>query len=158
MASYALKQQSWVGVTWPVKPKIFTSCLFIELSDLYRINRWGWMALPTQWTWVWANSRRWWRTGKPGSWGLGAGHDLATENQYRINHYYPLICGLPWWLSGKESACNAGDAVSIAGLGRSPGEGNGYPVQYSWLGNPRDREAWRAKVHGVTRLRHDLSD
>ena len=40
--------------------------------------------------------------------------------------------GLPWWLRGKESTCNAGDLDSIPGLGRSAGEGIGYPLQYSW--------------------------
>ena len=50
--------------------------------------------------------------------------------------------GLPWWLSGVESPCNAGDVGSISGLGRSPGEGNGIPFQYSCLGNPTDRGAW----------------
>ena len=50
---------------------------------------------------------------------------------------------------GKESACNAGDPGSIPGLGRSPGEGNGNPLQYSCLGNPMDRGAWQATVHGV---------
>ena len=54
-----------------------------------------------------------------------------------------------WWLSGKESACQAGDSGSIPGLGRSPGEGNGDPLQYSCLGNPMDRGAWWATVHGV---------
>ena len=52
---------------------------------------------------------------------------------------------------GKESACNAGDPGLIPGLGRSPGEGNGNPFQYSCLGNPIDRGAWRATVHGVTK-------
>ena len=59
--------------------------------------------------------------------------------------------GLPQG-SGKESACNAGDAGgvgSIPALGRSPGEGNGSPLQYSFLGNPMDRGARRATVHGV---------
>ena len=50
--------------------------------------------------------------------------------------------GLPWWLSGKESACNAGDLGLIPGLRRSPGEGHGNPLQYSCLENPMDREAW----------------
>ena len=50
----------------------------------------------------------------------------------------------------KESACNAGDLGSIPELGRSPGEGKGNPLQYSCLGNPMDREAWRAVVHGVS--------
>ena len=56
----------------------------------------------------------------------------------------------------KKSACSAGDPGSIPGLGRSPGEGNGNPLQYSYLENPMDRGAWRATVHGVTRVGHDL--
>ena len=57
--------------------------------------------------------------------------------------------GLPWWLSGKESTCNVGDVGSIPGLRRSPGDGNGHPLQCSCLGNPRDRGAWWATVHGA---------
>jgi len=49
----------------------------------------------------------------------------------------------------KESTCNAGEPGSIPGLGRSPGEGNGNPLQYSCLGNPMDRGALKAIVHGV---------
>ena len=49
---------------------------------------------------------------------------------------------------GKESACNAGNPGSIPELGRSP-EVNGYPLQYSCLGNPMDRAVWQATVHGV---------
>ena len=52
-------------------------------------------------------------------------------------------------------ACSAGDLGSIPGLGRSPGEGNNNPLQYSCLENPMGRGAWRATVHGVTRVRHD---
>ena len=59
--------------------------------------------------------------------------------------------GLPWWLSSKESACNAGNVGLIPGLGRSPGEGSGNPLQYSCLGNPMDREACWAPVHGVVK-------
>ena len=55
--------------------------------------------------------------------------------------------------AGKESACNAGDLGSIPGLGRSPGEGNGYPLQYSGLENSMD-----CIVHGVTKSRTGLSD
>ena len=51
---------------------------------------------------------------------------------------------------GKESACNAGVPDSIPGSGRSPGEGNGNPFQYSCLENPIDRGAWKGTVHGVT--------
>ena len=61
------------------------------------------------------------------------------------------VFGLPWWLSGKESACQAGDAGLILGLERSPREGNGYLLQYSCLGNSMDRGTWRAAVHGVAK-------
>ena len=56
----------------------------------------------------------------------------------------------------KNLSAPAGDAGSIPGSGRSPGEGNCNPLQYSCLGNPMDRGAWWATVHGVTRVRHDL--
>ena len=55
------------------------------------------------------------------------------------------------WHSGKEPACNAADPSSIPGLGRSPGEGNGNPLQCSCLGNPMDRGGWRATVYGVAK-------
>ena len=59
--------------------------------------------------------------------------------------------GLPCSLNGKESACNAGDSGSVPGLGRSSGEGNCNPLQYSCLENPMHREAWRATDHGVAK-------
>ena len=55
----------------------------------------------------------------------------------------------------KASAWNAEDLGSIPVSGRSPGEGNGNPLQYSCLENLMDRGAWRATVHGVARVRHD---
>ena len=58
----------------------------------------------------------------------------------------------PGDLDCKESACHIGDAGSIPGLGRSPGGGSGDPLQYSCVGNPVDRGAWRATVHGVTKI------
>jgi len=57
----------------------------------------------------------------------------------------------------QEAACNIGDLGSVSGLGRSPGEGNGNPLQYSCLGNPTDRGSWRAIVHGLARVGHDLA-
>ena len=57
--------------------------------------------------------------------------------------------GFPGDSDGKESACSAGDPGLVPGLGRSPGEGNGNPLQYSCLENPMDRGAWQATVHGV---------
>ena len=59
--------------------------------------------------------------------------------------------GFPRSSVGKESACYVGDPGSIPGSGRSPGEGNGKPLQYSCLGNPMDRAAWQATVHEVTK-------
>ena len=64
------------------------------------------------------------------------------------------MLGLPRWLSGKESVCIARDTGNmglIFGLGRSPGKGNGHPLQYSCLENPMDRGAWQATVHGVAK-------
>ena len=63
---------------------------------------------------------------------------------------------VPRWLVKNPSA-NEGDTGSIPGLGRSPGEGNGNPLQYYCLRNPIDRGAWQALVHGVARVRHHLA-
>ena len=57
--------------------------------------------------------------------------------------------GLPRWLGGKESACNARDVGSIPGSGKPFREGNGNPLQYSCLENSIDRGTWLATVHGV---------
>ena len=65
--------------------------------------------------------------------------------------------GLPWWLSGKESACNARDEGSVPGSGRSPAVGNGIPLQYSGLENSMDRGAWSVIAHGIARVRHNLA-
>ena len=74
---------------------------------------------------------------------------------------HSLILPVSILLSGsdsKESACNAGDPGSTPGLGRSPGEGNGNPLQYSCLENPMDREAWQATVHGVAKSRTRITN
>ena len=66
--------------------------------------------------------------------------------------------GFPGGSDGKETACNAGDLGLIIGLGRFPGEGNGYSLQYSCLENSIDRGAWRAIVHGVAKSQTLLSN
>ena len=66
--------------------------------------------------------------------------------------------GLPDSSVGKESACNTGYTGLIHGWGRSPGEGNGNPLQYSCQENPMDRRAWWATVHGVAKSQIELSD
>ena len=63
----------------------------------------------------------------------------------------------PGGSDGKESACNARDPGLTPGLGRSPGEGHGYPLQYSCLENPMDRRAWWVTIHGVTKSQTQLS-
>ena len=66
--------------------------------------------------------------------------------------------GFPGGSDGKESACNAGDLGPTPALGRSPGEGNSYPLHYSGLENAMDRGAWWATVHGVAKGQTQLSD
>ena len=61
-------------------------------------------------------------------------------------------------LDSKESVCSVGELSSIPGLGRSPGKGNGNPLQYSCLENPMDRGGWKSTVHGVAKSRTRLSD
>ena len=88
-------------------------------------------------------------------------HGWDKNNLYetqRLTMQY-TVWGLPWWLRGKKSACNAGnagDAGSIPGSGRSPGGGNGNPLQYSCMQNPMDREAWQATVHRVAKSQTQL--
>ena len=66
-----------------------------------------------------------------------------------------LSVSFPGGSVDKEAACNAGDLGSISGWGRSPGEGNRYPLQYSCRESPMDRGVWQATFHGITRVRYD---
>ena len=69
------------------------------------------------------------------------------------------VCmGFPDGSDGKESACNAADPDSISGLGRSPGEGNGNPLQYSCLENSMEKEAWYTIVHVIAKSRTQLGN
>ena len=65
---------------------------------------------------------------------------------------------LPGGSDSKEPTCNAGNPGLIPGWGRSPGEGNGFPLQYSCLENSMDTGAWQATVRGITKSRILLSD
>ena len=69
-----------------------------------------------------------------------------------------MFFGFPGGLDSKESTCNTGDPGSIPGLGRYPGEGNGNPLQYSFLENSMDREAWWATVHGVCSSKSQMTE
>ena len=94
------------------------------------------------------------------------GHDFEKCHQanilYKCRAHFMrsfLEClGFPGGSQGKESACNAGDPGLIPGLGKSSGEVNGYPLQYSCLENSMDRGAWGATVYGVTDSQTRLSD
>ena len=92
---------------------------------------------------------------------------LSAPCSFRKSTYFQGSLGSPHLLKVTEfpggsevkaSACNAGDLGSTPGLGRSPGEGNGNPLQYSCLENPMDRGAWRATVHGVAKSQTQLSN
>ena len=107
----------------------------------------GWMALLTQWTWVWVNSGSWWWTGRP-----GVLHGVAKSRTWLSN--WTELQGFPGGSVAKSPPAIAGDARDlclIPGLGRSPGEGNGNTLQYSCLENPMDRGVWQATAHGITK-------
>ena len=87
----------------------------------------------------------WWRTG-------GAPEAEVADQKPQESHQSTLRLTIRC-LAGKESTCNAGDLGSIPGLGRSPGEGKGYPLQYSGLDNSMD-----CTVHGVAKSQTGLSD
>ena len=89
--------------------------------------------------WVWIASRRliYWRKK------LARHGDPLDSNTH--------LTGFPGSSGGNESARNAGNPGLIPGSGRSAGEGNGYPLQYSCLENSMDRGAYQAKVHGITK-------
>ena len=86
----------------------------------------------------------------------GAGR--ATVHGVAIIGQALVTNGFPGGSEDKASACSAGDPGSIPGLGRSPGERNGKPLQCSCLENSMDRGAWLAIVHGVAKSRTRLSD
>ena len=123
-----------------------------------------WMSSPTRWTWVWVNSGSWWWTGRLGvlrfmvlqsqTW-LS---DWTEQNKSLLDSWVRKICwrrvrlstqvflGFPCGSEcGKESACNAGDLGSIPGLRGYPGEGKGYPLQYSGLENSMECSPWVTK-------------
>ena len=91
-----------------------------------------------------------------GNWGHGVFHLISIN--FSVKVYNRVRLGACGDSDGKESACNAGDLGSISGSGKSLGEGNGDPLQYSCLGNPMGGGAWQATVHGVAKGRTRLSD
>ena len=85
-------------------------------------------------------------------------HRHTHRHTHTHNCLYLLIPNLPGGSISRESTCDAGDPDSIPGRGRSPGEGNGYSLQYPCLGNPMDPGAWWAPVHRVAKTWMRLND
>ena len=79
----------------------------------------------------------------------------TKKNAYIHLYIYVYVQGFPGGAEVKASACNVGELGLILGSGRSPGEGNGNPLQYSCLENPMDGGAWWAIVHGSQRVGHN---
>ena len=75
----------------------------------------------------------------------------SFEDSFFPPQFYQYVLKLFLLIARNKSTCNVGNLSSITGLGRFPGKGNGYPLQYSCLENPMDRGAWWATIHGVTK-------
>ena len=88
--------------------------------------------------------------------GVAKSRTWLSDNWTELNWTERETWSFPGSLVSKESACHARDWNSIPGLGRSPQEGNGNPLQYSCLENPMDRGAWWATAQGVTRVKPNL--
>ena len=114
----------------------------------------GWMASPTRCIWVWVNSGNWWWTGRPGM--------LRFMGSQRVGHNW--VTDLTDWTDSQINKYLLKTTRSVSKQskhiekGRSPGEGNGNPLQYSYLENSMDRGAWWAAVYGVTKSWTQLSD
>ena len=109
------------------------------------------MASLTQWTCVWVISGSWWWTGRPGM--------LRFIGSQRVRHDW--VTELNWTTGAemvKASACTAEDPGSIPGSGRSPEEGNTFPLQYSCLENLINRGALQATVHGIAKSQTRMRD
>ena len=113
-----------------------------------RILEWVAMSVSTAWKWKVMSLCRVRLLATPWTAAYQGPPSMGFSRQEYWNGV-PLPSPLPWWVSGKESACNAGDLSSILGLGRSPGEENGNPFQYSCLENSIESRALWATVHRV---------
>ena len=82
--------------------------------------------------------------------------NYTEVSRARLARIWNQVLGLPWWLSGKESACQCRRPGFDPWVGKIPWRRKCNPLQYSCLGNPKNRGACRAIVHGVARVRHNL--
>ena len=91
-------------------------------------------------------------------WQLASPSEQVKGPNWKLKFVLIVLFGKPQGSDGEKSTCNAGDPHLIPGSGRSPGEGNGYPLQYSCLENPMDRRSRWATVHGITKNWIQLND
>ena len=158
-----LKLQNFGHLMWRADPLEKTLILERFRAGGEVSNRgWdGWMVSQTQRTWVWANSEKWWRTGKPGvlqsmglqRWTWPSKWTTVTRLLLYLGYYK---CHNGHFASQvalvvKNSPAKAGHMGLIPGSGRSPGGGHDNSLQYSCLENSMDGGAWRATVHRITK-------
>ena len=152
---------TWPGGYPPTFPNLrlwivstFVSLLLVTFLGWPQTHLWDFICmyhrtkLPHQGDMRWNVTKRYQEVWVP----LGISQE---ERKLAICRWPHIRLGIPGGSDGNESACNAGDLSSIPGPGRSPGEGDGSPVQYFYLENSMDRGAWRARVLGSQRVEHD---
>ena len=142
-------------ILWPPDAKSWLTGKDIDArkdwgQEEKEITGWdGWMASSTQWTWVWANSGRWWKIGKPGmlrstgSWRVG--HGLVADQQQQRKKQ------LPWWLSGKEPTCQCRRHSRLGfnpWVRKSPWRRKWQPTPAFLPGKSHGQRSW-VTVHGV---------
>ena len=150
-----LKLQYFGHLMW--RTDSFGKILMLGKIEGGRRRGWdGWMASPMQRTWVWVSSGSWWGTEEP-----GVLQSMGSQSQTRLSNGTGTgTCreGFPSGSVVKNLPANAESMGSILGLGRSPEEGNGNPLQFSCLGNSTDSGAWQVTVHGVAKSQSQLND
>ena len=132
------------------------ACVFERETSSQKTCLWIWDLARVCFGLIWGDGGEWGRRIEgiqaPGQW-----FPWRLETSMRLNvdggggYCLLLNMGFPSGLAIKNPPCNAGDLGSIPGSGRSTGEGNGNPLQYSCLGNLKDRGAWQATGHGVAK-------
>ena len=170
-----MSQNGLLLITFPINVTVHCRRLMHTNSLLYRVYTRSLTSNPNEEEKQWIHQGNVWKSSYIFS--MASAGNMVQENEDRENENEPRktrkraetavgpgdweLCwamwsvrGLLWWLSGKECASNTGDTgnvSSIPGWGRSLGEGNVNPLRYSCLGNPTERGAWRASVHGVAK-------
>ena len=137
---------SWTGMPSPPLALFVVMLPQAHLTSHTRMSGSRWVITPS-----WLSGS--WRSFLYSSYSVGKGQSLLFSNWNMVD----LIWGFLRGSDGNEYACSAGDPDSVPGSGRSPGEGNGYPLQYSCLKNSMGRETWEATVRGAAKSQTRMS-